>query len=80
MEASLLPDLALVLRVHPGSLFAMEGLGELLRVGEDADHAEARGAVRVVQDLEKNQKLTLSFCLYFGSIICSIGCVNRTET
>ena len=51
--SSLLPDLALVLRVHPGSLFAMEGLGELLRVGEDADHAEARGAVRVVQDLRK---------------------------
>ena len=47
----LLPDLALVLWVHPGSLFALEGLGELLRVGEHANHPEPRRAVGVVQDL-----------------------------
>ena len=47
----LLPDLALVLWVHPGSLFALEGLGELLRVGEHADYPEPRRAVGVIQDL-----------------------------
>ena len=52
----MLPDLALVLGVHLGPLFALEGLGELLRVGEDADHAEARGAVGVVQDLKGEEE------------------------
>ena len=47
----LLPDLALVLGIHPGSLFALEGLGELLRVGEHANYPEPRRAVGVVQDL-----------------------------
>ena len=47
----LLPDLALVLWVHPGSLFALEGIGELLRVGEHADYPEPRRAVGVIQDL-----------------------------
>ena len=55
-----------MLWVHPGALLAVEGLGELLRVGQHADHAEARGAVGVVKDLrddEKNQKLAVS-CKY----------------
>ena len=41
-----------MLWVHRGSLAALEGRGELLRVGEHADHTEARRTVRVVQDLD----------------------------
>ena len=77
-----------MLWVHPGALLAVEGLCELLRVGQHADHAEARGAVGVVKDLrddEKNQKLAVScnstgnigFCDYRASqLVVDLGWVE----
>ena len=47
-----LPDLALVLRVHGGSDWTPEDVGELLGVGQHPDHPEPGGGVRVFQDLE----------------------------